>query len=164
MKRTFQPSNIKRSRRHGFRNRMQTKAGQLIIKARRAKGRKKLAAWFNVSCRDKRFSRNNRLTKPSEFRKVFESSSRVVDENFIVLYRRNNLAFARIGIVVSGKNISPATARNRIKRIVREGFRHQKKNLSGIDVVVIAKKNIHLKNNSAIVNSLFNHWKQIINA
>ena len=43
-KRTFQPNNRRRAKTHGFRLRMQTRAGRAILAARRRKGRKELSA------------------------------------------------------------------------------------------------------------------------
>ncbi|AQQ16385.1 50S ribosomal protein L34 [Corynebacterium glaucum] len=43
-KRTYQPNNRRRARKHGFRHRMQTRSGRAIVSARRKKGRARLSA------------------------------------------------------------------------------------------------------------------------
>lgn len=43
-KRTFQPNNRRRAKKHGFRLRMRTRAGRSILAGRRRKGREKLSA------------------------------------------------------------------------------------------------------------------------
>ncbi len=67
MKRTYQPNTRKKLKAHGFRSRMSTKAGRLILKRRRQKGRKRLTS-YPVRYND--LSKEG-LKKPTNFKRVF---------------------------------------------------------------------------------------------
>ena len=108
-----------------------------------------------------RFTRANRLTKPSDIRAVFNSSQRCADSNFLVLVKKNGLGFARLGMAISKKTVKSAVARNKVKRLVRESFRLNRNSLKGLDLVVLARKNITYKDNCIIGKSLLTHWKRL---
>jgi ribonuclease P protein component len=114
-----------------------------------------------VSTTTGRFYKNNRLTHPAEFQAVFNSSFRSRDDLLIVLARRNSRDDARLGLAVSKKHIYAAVDRNKLKRIIRESFRHHQHQLCGIDIVVITYKPLKLCENPKIFNSLEWHWEKV---
>ena len=73
------------------------------------------------------------------FGRVFKKANRSRDKLFTVLCRDNDAEIARLGLAISKKNCRAATARNRIKRIIRESFREHQAILSGLDVVRMNK-------------------------
>lgn len=86
-----------------------------------------------------RFSKNSRLLSASQFRAVFQHGRRVNHPLLTIIQCQNNNNTARLGLAVSKKNVRHAVDRNRIKRIIREWFRHNQEKLTGRDVVVMAK-------------------------
>ena len=92
---------------------------------------------------DRSFGRDKRLLKPRQFKAVFDSpSGRVPGKNLLILIRHNDLAQARLGLVIGKKSIKLAVERNRIKRLLREAFRQQQSLLAGLDLVIVARKGL----------------------
>ena len=82
------------------------------------------------------FPRAARLTRPSEFTRVFKQGRRSHSRYFILIAKSGGER-ARLGLAV-GRKVSPrAVARNRIKRIVRDAFRRTA--LPPVDLVVVAR-------------------------
>jgi ribonuclease P protein component len=108
-----------------------------------------------------RFRRNDRLSRPEEFQRVFSHPVKIGSRLFTLLARPNQLDHARLGLAVSKKNVRKAVARNRIKRIVRESFRVAYKQLGAIDIVVIARRGADGESRDTLRDILDEQWKQL---
>jgi len=87
-----------------------------------------------------------KLSKTSEFKRVFSEGRRIEGENLIVFILKNDYDFIRPGIIVK-KEIGKAVVRNKIKRRLREANRLlNKKLLPGYDIILLAKNNIKESN------------------
>jgi len=80
---------------------------------------------------------------------------------FAVLGKNNNLGYARLGMAISMKMAGNAVRRNRLKRAVRESFRHADNTLPAIDFVVMAKAGAAMADRSKLRHSLDRHWQKV---
>jgi ribonuclease P protein component len=109
---------------------------------------------------DRSFGRARRLTSGSQFRRVFDQARRSSDRLFTVLACANEEGRARLGMAVAKKRIRRASSRNRIKRLVRESFRHHAAGLAALDLVVISRSDGSASNRD-ICTSLARHWARL---
>lgn len=109
-----------------------------------------------------RFPKRARLLKPAEFSRVFKDPIRSSDRWFTLLAVANvDSTVARLGLAISKKHARRALDRNRIKRVVRESFRHQLPGLPAVDIVVMARDATTRATNQELFDSLLQHWKRL---
>ena len=82
------------------------------------------------------------LHSSKDFLKLLRGGKRLKSEGFELVYRQNDLGYPRIGYIVSKEISSKAVIRNRIKRIFREYFRHNKRLFGSNDIIFVCKKDI----------------------
>lgn len=108
------------------------------------------------------YPRQVRLLNSAQFKAVFDDSRfRVSTRELLVLARPNGLEHARLGIVVGKKNCRRATWRNRVKRQVRESYRHNQPALAGLDIIVLARRGIADLDNGTITQHLTKLWNRL---
>ena len=160
MKRTYQPSKIKRARKHGFRSKMKTKGGKKLLARRRARGRKSLTV-SGQSMKSKILA----LSKNEEFRTLLKSkktSNKYVTIFFGNLTNKNknslNISF------VAKKKIGNAVKRNKIKRRLRNIMNDAYKKISinlNYSYLVIAKSTMLNSEFKKIKETLFLEFERI---
>jgi ribonuclease P protein component len=109
---------------------------------------------------NRRFRRRHRLLDSTAFSGVFKKAIRSRDRMFTVLYKDNGGQDARLGLAISRKHCKLAVGRNRLKRLVRESFRHHHAELDGLDIVVLNQPDAMRAGNKALFESLEGHWRQ----
>ena len=160
MKRTYQPSKIKRARKHGFRSKMRTKGGRKTLARRRSRGRKSLT----VSSQTMK-SKILALSKNEEFKSLLKNkkiSNKYATIFFGVL---NNKDKKKLNIsFVTKKKIGNAVKRNKIKRRLRNIMNDASKEISinlNYSYLVIAKPTMLNNEFKLIKETLFQEFNKI---
>jgi len=110
------------------------------------------------------FTSTYKLIKAIEFKRVFKKPVVSSDQFFKILARLNQEENSRLGMAVSRQVDKRAVGRNRIKRVVRESFRHRysAENVH-LDIVVLPKRVTATICNKRLFRSLQGHWSRLEN-
>jgi ribonuclease P protein component len=108
------------------------------------------------------FRPRQRIRSTAEFDTVYKTGRRAGDSYFGVVFRANQAGAARLGMSVSVRSIGSAVSRNRLRRLIRESFRHQQHALPHIDIVITARPAARGAAPEELRTSLNTHWLNLI--
>ncbi|KKO06608.1 hypothetical protein LCGC14_0064160 [marine sediment metagenome] len=80
----------------------------------------------------------------------------------MLLARENNLDHCRLGLVIAKKSVRHAVDRNKIKRIARDSFRHNRAEMENMDIIVLARKGLGDLDNTALHKLFADMWRRLI--
>jgi ribonuclease P protein component len=98
------------------------------------------------------FQRELRLLCAKDYSHVFDKAVKVNNKAFTLLARSNSFDHPRIGLVIAKKNLKFAHQRNRVKRVLREGFRLQQATFDPYDIVILTRRDIAVMSKQEILN------------
>lgn len=104
------------------------------------------------------FPRILRLTEAAQYTRVFSKSCRFGNRNITVLAAENSLPHPRLGMAISKKCAKRAVDRNRIKRLIRESFRHNASTLPPVDLIFMCRPSILQLNNAILRQQIEKQW------
>ncbi|MHB8121514.1 MAG: ribonuclease P protein component [Desulfuromonadaceae bacterium] len=99
------------------------------------------------------FPKSARLRKRAEFLQLSSARNKTTVRGFLVVWRENDLQTARLGITAS-KKIGCAVVRNRVKRYLREFFRHNRFGMAAVDINIIPRRESAQMTYSDVVREL----------
>lgn len=108
------------------------------------------------------FPKTARLLNAADYKAVFSNAQfKVSCRHFLVLAIRNSRSSSRLGLVIAKKNVALAVQRNRLKRQLRDTFRHNKALLGKLDLVVLARKDADKLDNKQLKTTIDTLWQDL---
>jgi ribonuclease P protein component len=107
------------------------------------------------------FPRDVRLTRGVEFQRVFQYGKRLHVNGLNARAAANTEGYPRLGMAIAKKALRRAHERNRIKRLVRDSFRHHQSALPAVDIVVMCRHEILTMSNAEIFQQLEGLWLRL---
>jgi len=106
--------------------------------------------------------RTHRLLNAGDFRSVFDLvEAKAAFPQCLLLARRSKTGQARLGFIISKKNVRTAVGRNRIKRIAREVFRLNYDTLPPIDIILLGRKGLDGLSNEELHKTFHKQLRKI---
>ncbi len=105
--------------------------------------------------------RTARLLKAGDFAALRGNSKRISVRHFLAEFSPNDQPTCRLGQAVSRRVSKRAVDRNRIKRLVRESYRHVRSELPCVDILMIARSSAVKTPSSDLREDLAILWKKL---
>lgn len=109
-----------------------------------------------------RLLRSARIRQPAEFKQAFAKGFRIARAPLSAVCRPNEGAGPRLGLAISRKAAPRAVDRNRVKRIIREEFRHNQARLPAVDLVFYGSAGLDAMEAERLRRVLAEIWLKVI--
>jgi ribonuclease P protein component len=109
-----------------------------------------------------RLQRRARIRQPAEFKRIFAQGFRVRRASLAAVCMLNGLDAPRLGLALARKAVPLAVSRNRIKRLIREEFRHNQQRLPPVDLVFYALPGLKTESAAQLRTALAEIWLKVI--
>ena len=104
-----------------------------------------------------------RIKNPKEFSRIFSKNKSFHKPGVIMLTKQNELNQPRLGITLPKKHIKLSVKRNKIKRIIKESFRLNCKNIKNSDIVILSQRKLNSMSKHNIQETLKELWINLKN-
>ena len=109
----------------------------------------------------RRFGPERRLRRRKDFARIFSGGFRLNLQVVTIVARPNGADHPRLGLAVSRRVARRAVVRHRLKRHIRESFRHHAEHLAGLDIVVLANSGAQKMDSRQLGGLLTRGWNRV---